>query len=121
MNTAVVDMDKVTQSNAANAEESASASEEMNAQTQNMKQMVGELVALVGGSTKDKKAEGKSTDIHGTKTVIHQTHHALAAPVKAKGKEVAVHKAKEVNPDGVIPMASGPEGPTPRREPYSTG
>ena len=50
VNTAVVEMDKVTQQNAAGAEESAAASEEMNAQAEQMKSMVRELVAVVGGS-----------------------------------------------------------------------
>ena len=49
VNTAVTEMDKVTQNNAANAEESASASEEMNAQAEQMKAFVGDLVTLVGG------------------------------------------------------------------------
>jgi methyl-accepting chemotaxis protein len=44
-------MDKVTQSNAANAEESASASEELNAQAEQMNTIVAELSALIGGST----------------------------------------------------------------------
>jgi len=48
VNKAVAEMDKVTQQNAANAEESDSASEEMNAQAEQMKGVVGELVALVG-------------------------------------------------------------------------
>jgi methyl-accepting chemotaxis protein len=52
INTAVTQMDKVTQQNAANAEESASASEEMNAQAEQIKAVIGELVALVGGSGK---------------------------------------------------------------------
>ncbi|MGA2501198.1 MAG: chemotaxis protein, partial [Tepidisphaeraceae bacterium] len=43
-------MDKVTQSNAANAEESASASEELSSQAEQMKAMVGELIALVNGA-----------------------------------------------------------------------
>ena len=43
-------MDKVVQQNAANAEESASASEEMNAQAYQMKEYVGELKMLVDGS-----------------------------------------------------------------------
>jgi len=50
VNTAVVEMDKVTQQNAAGAEESASAAEEMSAQAEQMKYMVGELVTVVGGS-----------------------------------------------------------------------
>ena len=49
VNTAVGQMDKVTQSNAANAEESAAAAEELNAQAESMKQSVAELLQLVGG------------------------------------------------------------------------
>jgi methyl-accepting chemotaxis protein len=49
INTAVGQMDKVTQSNAANAEESAAAAEELNAQAGSMKGSVGELLKLVGG------------------------------------------------------------------------
>ena len=47
VNTAVTEMDKVTQSNAANAEENASASEELNAQAEQMMAFVGELASLV--------------------------------------------------------------------------
>jgi methyl-accepting chemotaxis protein len=49
VNTAVSQMDKITQSNAAGAEESASASEELNAQAEQMKMLVAELVAVVQG------------------------------------------------------------------------
>ena len=49
INTAVSQMDKVTQSNAANAEESAAAAEELNAQAETLKQSVTELLQLVGG------------------------------------------------------------------------
>ena len=47
---AIAEMDKVVQQNAANAEESASASEEMNAQALNMKGVIESLHHLVGGS-----------------------------------------------------------------------
>lgn len=50
VNTAVSQMDKVTQANASGAEESASAAEELAAQAQAVKGMVNELVAMVGGS-----------------------------------------------------------------------
>jgi len=50
INTAVGQMDKVTQSNAASAEESAAAAEELNAQAMMMKEAVGELMQLVGGN-----------------------------------------------------------------------
>ena len=51
INVAVGQMDKVTQSNAANAEESAAAAEELNAQAEVMKQSVAELLQLVGGKS----------------------------------------------------------------------
>jgi hypothetical protein len=49
INTAVSEMDKVTQSIAASAEESAAAAEELNAQAGTMKHSVAELLELVGG------------------------------------------------------------------------
>jgi methyl-accepting chemotaxis protein len=50
INRGMAEMDKVVQQNAANAEESASSANEMNSQAANMKQMVVELVTLVGGT-----------------------------------------------------------------------
>jgi methyl-accepting chemotaxis protein len=50
LNSAIGQIDKVTQSNAANAEESASAAEEMSAQTECLKEAVGQLFALVNGA-----------------------------------------------------------------------
>ncbi len=49
VNTAVAQMDKVTQSNAATAEEAASAAEELSAQANAMHGMVGDLVSIVEG------------------------------------------------------------------------
>jgi methyl-accepting chemotaxis protein len=50
VNTAVAEMDKVTQSNAANAEESAAAAEELSSQAEQMRHVVQDLLALVGGA-----------------------------------------------------------------------
>jgi methyl-accepting chemotaxis protein len=50
VNTAVTQMDKVTQSSAANAEESAAAAEQLSSQAEQMASVVRELVALVGGA-----------------------------------------------------------------------
>ncbi len=50
VNTAVAQMDKVTQTNAANAEESASASEELSAQAAQLRSLVGELNTIVTGT-----------------------------------------------------------------------
>jgi len=49
VNTAVAEMDKVTQQNAASAEESASAAQEMNTQAERLKNIVHELAIIVGG------------------------------------------------------------------------
>jgi methyl-accepting chemotaxis protein len=49
INKTLLEMNNLTQQTAANAEESASASEELTAQSEQMKGVVGELVALVGG------------------------------------------------------------------------
>ena len=46
---AVTEMEQVTQQTAANAEESASAAEELHAQAQSMKSAVDELDGLIGG------------------------------------------------------------------------
>jgi methyl-accepting chemotaxis protein len=49
INSAVGQMDKVTQSNAASAQESAAAAQELNAQAVVMQESIGELLKLVGG------------------------------------------------------------------------
>ena len=50
INTAITQMDQVTQSNAASAEESASAAEELDAQAASLKDMVSRLQELVGAA-----------------------------------------------------------------------
>jgi methyl-accepting chemotaxis protein len=61
---AMMDMDKVIQANAANAEETASASEEMNAQAQAMKENAGDLVELVYGASRGgQKARGPASPL----------------------------------------------------------
>ena len=81
INTAVTELDKVTQQNAANAEESASAAEEMSAQAETMQGMVGELVAMVGGAGKAAES-GKP----GVKAAGKARNVLSAAVNKVKGK-----------------------------------
>ena len=104
VNTAVQDMDNLTQQNAANAEESASASEEMNAQAEQMKGFVQELVRVVSGSANGKA--GSSMLKNGKKNLRALKLTSIAAPVeKSSGKKnVVVAGSKEVQPDQVIPM-----------------
>ncbi|OHB53340.1 MAG: hypothetical protein A2Y07_10685 [Planctomycetes bacterium GWF2_50_10] len=68
VNVAVAQMDKITQSNAANAEESASASEELSAQAATMNQIVADLVALVGDA-------GTKTEMRAKKTSSNKTQY----------------------------------------------
>jgi methyl-accepting chemotaxis protein len=63
VNIAVSQMDKVTQGNAANAEESASASEELNAQAASLNDMVEDLVSLVRGSDGSMQRVAKLTHV----------------------------------------------------------
>ncbi|MGA3116512.1 MAG: methyl-accepting chemotaxis protein, partial [Syntrophobacteraceae bacterium] len=55
VNGAVSEMDKVVQQNAANAEESASASEQMKTQAVQMREWVRQLTALVQGRSNDQR------------------------------------------------------------------
>ncbi len=63
VNTAVAQMDKVTQQNAANAEETASASEELSAQASSLNDMVGELVRMVEGRMRGSVVVGSSQPV----------------------------------------------------------
>ena len=99
VNTAVMDMDKVTQQNAANAEESASAAEEMNAQAEQMKGVVGELLAVVGGN----EAGGNgSRKIEVTPKMRSQRLPAIKKRPAAINE--AVYKAEAIPPQQAIPM-----------------
>jgi methyl-accepting chemotaxis protein len=113
INKAIGAMDKMVQKNAASAEESASASEEMNAQAEMMKTFVDDLVKVVGGSGNGVKAESKkaSPGKHGNdnpsipaaphkKTGIQKA----ALPPTKPGANGSPRKSKGVNPNQVIPM-----------------
>jgi methyl-accepting chemotaxis protein len=92
VSTAVSEMDRVTQQNAASAEESASASEEMNAQADQLKWMVGELMVVVGGS------RGRITEgAHG-----HQPSAVATAEAPATVRKPVVKN--ERRPETVIPL-----------------
>lgn len=77
INVAVGQMDKITQSNAANAEESAAAAEELNGQSLTMRKSVGELLMLVSGTTgfteNSLRPQGVSVQTSKTATLAHGT------------------------------------------------
>ena len=99
INKAITEMDKVTQLNAASAEESASASEEMNAQAEQMKSIVAGLEALVGGNRNGGTRNNKPGHAPRTKTV------AKAIPAAhQKTKKPGLHGTREINPEQMIPL-----------------
>ena len=57
VSTAVMEMDKVVQQNAANSEESASGAEQMTAQAEKLKAIVQDLDAMVGGNRNQRKKD----------------------------------------------------------------
>ena len=106
VNIAVTEMDKITQQNAANAEESASASEEMNAQATQMKNIIDELMVLVGGSgnhaIKTQSANFHTSTVKRTKPLTT----SIRIPVMNGTKETSKTTAKEIRlkAEKIIPM-----------------
>ena len=104
VNTAVSEMDKVTQNNAANAEESASASEEMSAQSEQLKEMINELLIMVGGRSNfaaTKSSESFENPNPGTYKVS-----VLKSPEEtAKSNTIKDRQTKEISPEQLIPLA----------------
>ena len=83
-------MDKVTQSNAATAEESAAAAEELNAQAETMKQSVGELLKLVSGSSQAAAPKTIAPASNGrTRNVAKATSWSAHAPRNGHSKKSA--------------------------------
>jgi methyl-accepting chemotaxis protein len=94
---AVQQMDQVTQQNAANAEETASASEKMSVQTESLMEQIETLSSMVGG-----KGEG-TLDTH-KKTPVRTSHqiayrHDVKPTTKVKGNG---HGTTEL--EALIPM-----------------
>ena len=71
INSAIAQMEKVTQSNASSAEESASAAEELSAQAETLQDLVGKLRRLVGGKT-----EGTDTASRSLSYREEERHHS---------------------------------------------
>ena len=98
VNTAVSEMDQVVQQNAANAEESASASEEMNAQAEQMKAVVTELVAIIGGADQRDQAQAAP---RARKAAAGKMK---AARVPARRAPAAATDSAASSPQAVIPF-----------------
>jgi methyl-accepting chemotaxis protein len=112
---AIAEMDTVVQQNAANAEESAAASEELNAQAEQLRVYVGELIALVQGSS-DGRAVKQDPMIRGgkpqplvmtaRKALPRIKHGGGKQPSISHGKELKIYQSggREIRPDRIIPL-----------------
>jgi ABC-type transporter Mla subunit MlaD len=90
INTAIVQMDGVTQQNAANAQETASSAQELNYQAVQLQETVGQLTRLVGGT----KANFASA-----KEVSHKHHQP---PDVEDGENITSEPAEEESDERVL-------------------
>jgi methyl-accepting chemotaxis protein len=94
INRAVSVMDKVTQQTAASAEESASASEEMNAQTEQMRQVIDDLMAIIGARTTEKGKTGRPRENRSPKQTYPLYESSRNVPSVAYGDSKSNNKGK---------------------------
>jgi methyl-accepting chemotaxis protein len=102
--TAVTEMDKLTQANAANAEESASASEELFAQAKELSEMVSALVGIVKGGGAAGSAAGLPGSHGGQRSLGRQPAAPKAARKASASKARAGSGGSQGNdwsPEGV--------------------
>ncbi len=107
INTAVAQMDKVTQGNAAASEESASASEELSAQAEDLNGMIRTLVQIVGGKNAQMESVGRAASSGpARKPIAHRQ--PVARKAKANRSLALTASAKQANavvsPETVIPL-----------------
>ena len=101
INTAISQMDQVTQSSAAHAEESASASEELSSQAEDLRNMIDVLINIVGNA-QSKKTGGSSRNIAGK-----NAKHRIETHNRYKSIPVLNHtnkSTKVINSNDVIPL-----------------
>lgn len=108
INIAVSQMDKVTQTNAASAEESAAAAEELTAQAESMKESVNELLRLVDGqgSIHSNPPLAKAAKANTAKPAAQNLDRLDQAMVAAAGRNVRKPAAKAAPEKSVLPPAA---------------
>lgn len=109
VNIAIAQIDKITQSNAANAEACASAAEELNAQAASLREAVGQLVSLVDDRTarQDMDSPHDHKPSFPTKLTSGPVENAKLIEVERKTKSVAVAKTNL----GSTPAKEGKRSP----------
>jgi len=106
VNNAIAQMDKVTQGNAGSAEESASAAEELDAQSNMLKDLVGQLKLMVGGKRLGEPSTNPGNPHSAGASIARDGRRQPAAsiPVLRKGR-----KSIPMPEDGGATESSSPE------------
>jgi methyl-accepting chemotaxis protein len=104
--TAVTEMDKLTQANAANAEESASASEELSAQANELNDMVNVLVGIVTGEGNGGMNRGGNRSSNGG---INRAQRPKVAAETRRAPAPLARPAKPTDPRKGRPQAAKPK------------
>ena len=116
VNTAVSEMDKVVQQNAANAEESSSAAEELSSQAQELNSMVADLTGIVTGRSNVETQTLIGAGNAGVKSRFDSVSDRSCAPQKGKvnkmlaashgenARETTSRQAKPLKPETIIPL-----------------
>ena len=112
VNVAVSQMDKVTQSNAAGAEESASAAEELNAQAEALKSAVADLLKLVNGQG---TVQTKTTKVISRRPAVVEHKSTVRTPARVPGNG-APKPLRRTQPEGtLLASVSGPRQEIPMK------
>ncbi len=110
VNSAVNQMDRVTQTNAANAEESASASQEHSSQARELSGMIESLVKIVSGNKEKedikeiknhRSIEQRENNPYFTYEINSSTNKDLKPTVRSNS---VIQKEKVINPEVIIPL-----------------
>ncbi|MCE5243313.1 MAG: methyl-accepting chemotaxis protein [Desulfobacteraceae bacterium] len=112
INKAVGEMDKVVQMNAASAEESASASQQLHSQAQHMEDLVGELIILAGGTSGVKGGTANPAAAPGARKVTatvtassRKSRESLPANAAKPAKMLPVEpESRQIDPSRLIPL-----------------
>ncbi len=108
VNKAVVQMDRLTQRNAASAEETASASQEMSSKAEEMKGMARELRGLMGEAGEEAVWSQNRVDRAGAPLISETRPEAWTTPAVAASQPMVktrvAEKASGPEPEQIIPM-----------------
>ena len=110
VNTAVTQMDKVTQSNAANAEESAAAAEELTAQAESLREAVADLLRLVDGQGRQAgalAATASGSRHAGVKRGVAKPQKTIAAAGRGNGNGHTTVTSRSKSSEPALATASG--------------